>query len=320
MLNIDSLAAEPTPDTEPLVDVSVILCTYDGARFLAPMLDSLSSQSVRVDRLVHRDDGSNDDSVDIVRRWAGQTGVQLQSLDNNLTRIGPSLSFLTALTKSAPARWHFLADQDDVWVPGKIERAVARLRCTRESPVLYASRLRVVDQSLRPLRETPCPKRLSLPSAVCESVLTGCTMALNEPMRILVARGGPTPDAAMHDWWLYLLAAALGTIEFDAEPTVLYRQHAHNVLGAENLGWAHAWKRLRRFTGGRRGVRSRQLLALHDRYSAVLPPEARRLIESLLPQEGQLFKRCRTALGAGIERQRWRDTIATRLTILANRF
>jgi glycosyltransferase involved in cell wall biosynthesis len=320
VINADLNSLPFADDGQQPADVSVILCTYNGARYLPAMLESISLQSMRVDRLVHRDDGSSDESVDIVRRWAAHNGVRLHTLDNRSTRLGPSMSFLTALTQSAPARWHFLADQDDVWLPFKIERAVEAIGAASSDPVLYASRLRVVDQSLGALRDTPKPKQLSLSSAVCESLLTGCTMALNEPMRILVARGGAAPEAAMHDWWLYLLAAAFGTIEFDVEPTVLYRQHADNALGAEVRGLTLSWQRFRRFAAGDRGVRSRQLRALHNRYAATLPSGAGELIESLLPPEGEFIARCRAAIGADIERQHWRDTIATRLTILTNRF
>jgi glycosyltransferase involved in cell wall biosynthesis len=320
MLNVDSSSADLRSDPSPSVNVSVILCTYNGERYLTSMLKSLASQSTPIDRLVHRDDGSSDASVEIVQRWATRQGVDLRVIDNRQTRLGPSLSFLTALTQSPPARCHLLADQDDVWLPFKIQRALAAIDCTRFDPVLYASRLRVVDQSLHVLRDTPRPRGLSLRSAACESVLTGCTMALNEPMRALVARGGAAPEAAMHDWWLYILAAAFGTIEFDEEPTVLYRQHANNVLGAESHGWANAWQRVRRFARGRRCVRSQQLLAFRERYGPALRPGPRALVESLLPADNDFIARCRSALTADIARQNWRDTIATRLTILANRF
>ena len=301
------------------VPVSAVLCTYNGARYLPEQLASIEAQTLRIDRLVLRDDGSTDDSVAIVRRWAHRTGTALHLLDTGGRRLGPAASFLTALAYSEPAAIHLLCDQDDVWLPDKVERSWRAVSRSNQ-PALYASRLQIVDSELRPLRLSQTPRALSFPSAACESLLTGCTMALNEPLRLLIP--APPPSAvAMHDWWIYLLASAVGTIEFDALPTVLYRQHGSNAVGAGPTGWRHLKARWTEFRQARRRVRSSQLRAFADLHGRLLEDRDRKTVDALLARsESNCALSWRAAWHAPVVRQRRVDRWTTRLSLLTNRF
>lgn len=303
----------------PAPSISVVLATYNGERYLPEFLASLAAQTQRPGRIVLRDDGSSDGSVDCVERWAAAEGIALQRVGG--PRLGPARSFLAALRASPPADVHFLADQDDVWLPTKLQRGAEALAAAAPGqPTLYATRLQVVDAALQPLRLSDTPRRLSFPSAACESLLTGCTMALNEPLRRLVSRAEPqTP--AMHDWWLYLVAAAAGQVIFDPTPTVLYRQHGANVVGIGSRGVALLRERWRRFAAaGDAPTRSRQLRELRALYADVMSPSALRLSGALLAARDDAWTRVRVALSAPIVRQRWHDALSTRVAILANRF
>lgn len=299
--------------------VSIVLCTYNGARHLPALLHSLNTQTLQPTRLVLRDDRSSDDSAALVQAWARRSGLALQTVAPSAQRLGPAQAFLRALAASEPAGLHLLADQDDVWLPTKIERAWAVVSRSPALPTLYASRLRIVDASLAPIGLTAVPRRLGLASAVCESLLTGCTMALNEPLRVLAARGAPEA-VAMHDWWLYLLASATGQVHFDAEPTVLYRQHETNVIGAERPGWHLLQTRWRRFATGPSGIRRNQLAAFRDLFSDQLKAADRDMVDALIESAPSLPARWLTALRVPIERQRWHDRIATRLALATGRF
>jgi len=305
-------------DAYTRVPISVVLCTYNGAAYLPEMLASLAQQSRRPDRLVHRDDGSSDGSAGIVRRWASAQRVDYREIDPQSPRLGPAKSFLSALCGSPPADVHFLADQDDVWLPTKIERAASTLEEHAGTPALYASRLQIVDRLLRPIGVSPTPTRLSFGSASCESLLTGCTMALTEQLRVLLASRALPDIRTMHDWWLYLLASATGTVHFDSCPTVLYRQHGANVLGFEARGWQQLLKRWRRFITSA-NVRSHQLQELRERYADAMTPEALALSD-LLAASTSWRRRARAAVRAPVERQRRHDELATRLSILSGRF
>lgn len=309
--------------TSPLTSprVCVILATYNGAGHLADQLRSLAGQSLRPTTLVLRDDGSTDDTLDIVARWAADEGIALQPLPAPV-RLGPARSFLTAVQAAPAADAYFFCDQDDVWLPSKIERAVGMLGPSDDpTPRLVATRLQVVDTDLRPLRLSEPPRHLGFDSAVAESLLTGCTMAFNPALREKLARQVPE-HAVMHDWWCYLLASAFGRVHYDAEPSLLYRQHGANTLGAGPQGWALWRERLTRFARGdrRTTVRSRQLEEFRTLFGAELDVGPRELLDGLLDARPGPVHRIRRAWSARIQRQSRVDTWTTRLALLMNRF
>lgn len=298
--------------------VCVILATYNGERYLLEQLRSLSGQTREPDCVLLRDDGSSDQSVEIARSWSRESGVALQV--ERGPRLLPALSFLNALKVAGPADLYLFCDQDDVWLPHRIERALGFVPCGDDAPpVLYASRAVVVDSRLRFIGLTPTPQRLSFASAACESLLTGCTMAFNRPLREQVVRELPA-FLGMHDWWLYLVASATATILFDETPTLLYRQHAHNVLGAAPSGWTDFGARLRRIISGDKAVRWVQLSELVRIHGAAMTPAAAALTKTLLSARSTFSARVRAAWCAPIVRQSRSRSLSTRLAILLNRF
>lgn len=300
--------------------VTVVLATYNGERFLPEQLESLAVQSRRPDRLVLRDDGSTDHSVELVRAWADQRGVALQQVTG--PRLGPALSFLKALQAAEPADIFLFCDQDDVWQPYKIERALNLVPWGEgAAPTLCATRLEVVDEQLTPMRLSPLPNGLSFASATCESLLTGCTMAFNAAFRELLVRALPQ-NAAMHDWWCYLLATSANgaVLHFDPTPTVRYRQHGGNALGAGPIGGSALLARGLRFIGRDSAMRSRQLQEFAELQGPALAPQASAVLYQLLAAKHGLVPRLRAAFTAPIRRQTFLATLTTRLALLTNRF
>lgn len=303
----------------PLPLVSLVLCTYNGARFLDEQLNSLAAQTVPVNRLVLRDDGSTDATVSIVRAWSQEQRIPLIHVTEPVTRLGPARSFLTALAAGGPARFHLLADQDDVWLPMKIERAVKALEAGPQLPRLYAARQLYVDRELHSLGTSPMPGSMEFSAAVYESQLTGCTMALNEPLRLLVSRRVPQ-QALMHDWWIYMLASASGEIVFDEMPTMLYRQHGQNVIGAGPTGLG-AWKeRVSRAVIEPGGQRRAQLKEFGDTFSDLLSDQQRTLINALTSTSPSWWQRWALGTSVPISRRGWLNRLGTRLAIIRGRF
>lgn len=300
--------------------VTVILATYNGAHFISDQLASLSKQSRRPDRLVLRDDGSTDGCVQIVQEWARAEQIELQIVEAT-ERLGPARAFLAALQAAPSADVYLFCDQDDVWLPHKIERMVDLLACTDPTlPHLIATRLLIVDNRLTPLRLSSIPNHLSFNSAVCESVLTGCTMAFNNSLRTLLIRELPR-QLAMHDWWCYLLASGAGRVSFDAEPSVMYRQHSQNSIGAEPQGVAGARNRLNRFfSSNTPKVRSQQLLEFARLHEKDLLPNAADFLAQFMIANRSIAGRWRAALTLRLKRQKAFDQLTTRISILTNRF
>jgi glycosyltransferase involved in cell wall biosynthesis len=222
----------------------ILLSTYNGARYLEALLDSVARQNHGGFSILVRDDGSTDETTTILNRYAGR-GL-LRTLP--ASHVGAAASFIDLLVHAdADADHVAFCDQDDVWFPDKLARATDWLdRQPSETPVLYCGRTMVVDEDLRPLSQSALPRHPPcFENALVENIAAGCTMAMNRAARrLLVAT--PAAPALAHDWWAYLVVAAFGLVLYDAEARVLYRQHGANAVGAQT-GFARRWSRRVKF-------------------------------------------------------------------------
>lgn len=241
--------------------VTVLLALYQGAAFLAAQLDSIAAQTQDW-RLIVSDDGSTDAGPALVRAFAAAHPGRVTLIDG--PRQGAAANFRSLLAAAGDARLVALADQDDVWLPEKLARAVSGLS-GHDAPALYCSRVTICDDTLRPLAESRRPQRPpSFRHALVQNLAQGNTLVLNRSALDLVQQADPlTPPVVMHDWWLYqLIAGAGGAVIFDPRPSVLYRQHADNVVGANDALRARAGSFARMLTGRHRDWSAQTLAAL----------------------------------------------------------
>lgn len=218
--------------------IQILLASYNGASHLPELLASLEAQICTDWQLLVRDDGSSDASLAVLRDFQARQGDKVQILTSGGAPLGAKGNF-HALLAAASGDYLLFADQDDVWLPGKIAQmieAAAAIPATR--PLLVHSDLQVVDAQLHCIAPsfwayqglTP-PGKEAFPRLLTENFVTGCAMLIN---RALCDLALPIPEQAiMHDWWLALVASAFGSIVTLNTPTVLYRQHAQNVIGAK---------------------------------------------------------------------------------------
>ena len=209
--------------------ISVALCTFNGARHLAPLLESLSAQARRPAELVVCDDGSSDATWSMLQDYARRAPFE-GSLHRNAERHGPCANFQLA-ARRCKSPFTAFADQDDVWQPGKLMRAMAALAALPEPAAsLYCSRLVCIDDMGRTIGHTPIPRVVGPANAPVENVAYGCSMVFGATLKAHFLAATPR-DMVMHDWWLYLLASAFGEVCYDPAPQVHYRQHTANVVG-----------------------------------------------------------------------------------------
>ncbi len=174
------------------------------------------------------------------------------------------------------------ADQDDIWLPEKLARGLAALaEVPAGEPALYCARQTLVDDSLRPIGESPqFTRQPGFPAALTQNVATGCTVLLNRAAAMLVATSRP-PAGTLHDWWSYLLvSAAGGHIIADDRPALLYRQHADNAVGAHPSHMRRAFAALRRGPGPFMADFLRHLDGLAE-HAEMLTPTARQDVATL---------------------------------------
>lgn len=302
--------------------VAILLSTRNGAGFLPEQLASFLAQTHRDWTLFWRDDDSADGTPGIMRGFAAGPGAGRCVEVPGAGRLGLTGSFLHLLRharEAAPGCVAYgFADQDDVWLPEKLARGLAALTGAEAGrPALYCARQMLVNERLERIGlSTPVRRAPGFPTALTQNVATGCTVMLNGSAAALVAGSAP-PGPTLHDWWSYLLvAAAGGRLIVDDTPTVLYRQHPGNAVGAP-LSWARrAMGALRRGPGVFMTVMRHHVAALRAHPHLLSPQAARDLaqIEAALNQ-GALHRAACLAM-PGLRRQTWQETLLFRIWFL----
>lgn len=298
--------------------VEVVLSTYAARQdWLEEQLASVwAQQGVDVTVLV-RDDGSPDDTADRVQALLDSRPGRLVRGDN----LGPGRSFLAALRLSDPAAPYVaFCDQDDVWLPGKLRRAVTVLEHL-PGPALYSARVELVDEQLRHLGLHQLHGRgHSFANALVQCAATGCTTVLDRAAVDLLNREEPA-GVVLHDAWAYLVVSGVGTTYYDPEPVVRYRQHAANVVGVSSTVTGRWLGRLQRqLRSGSQRVHTRQDEELHRLYGRDLAPAAARLLDvHLAAAHGPVHTRLRHSAAGTPHRQDVASDLAYRCLFFAKR-
>lgn len=252
--------------------VQVLMATYNGGAYLKEQLDSILSQrGVRVS-LLARDDGSSDRTPGMLAAYArGHGNVSVYAGE----RLGAAGSFYDLLAHAdASADYYAFADQDDVWLGGKLARAVGILEGLGERrpgrPLLYAGGVAWASADLGRQGAAPCHigRPASFGNALVENICMGCTQVFNRPL-LELARGHLPSGGALHDWWMYLTAAYFGHVAYDRRAYMLYRQHGGNQVGMQR-GWASRWGARARRAGQLRHKLSRQAADFREAYGPLL--------------------------------------------------
>lgn len=228
-------------NTQPL-PVSIVLCTYNGERWLPPLWRSLLSQTRVPDEIVVRDDASTDQTFALLEKLCGEAqaiGIRV-TLARNERNLGFVGNFEAALA-DAGGEIVFLCDQDDIWHSRKIALMLAQFE-RRPDLLLLHSDARLVDEGggdmhcglFEALEVTRRERRLvhsghAFDALLRRNLATGATLAFR---RSLLQAVTPFPPEWVHDEWLAIVAAALGNVDCLERSLIDYRQHGGNQIGA----------------------------------------------------------------------------------------
>lgn len=296
--------------------VAILLATFNGARFLPAQLQSFVVQSMADWVLYWRDDGSSDGTVAVMEAFAASAGAgRCVHVSEPPGRLGPTGNFMALLRAAAHVGAVAFADQDDVWLPDKLAIGLGQLGDAE--PTLYCSRQLLVDEELRPLGESaPLRPPPPFPAALTQNIATGCTVLLNQPAAGLIARSRP-PSSSLHDWWSYLVVSAHGgRLVTDSTPTVLYRQHRGNVVGAPLSMRQRAVAALRRGPDVFMAVLQAHVAALRAQPD-LLSPAALAALETVhRGLRGGMRQRLAALRLGGMQRQTWQETLLFRCWFL----
>lgn len=257
--------------------VHILLATYNGARFLHDQLASIARQSHTAWRLTVSDDGSQDETLEILNRFAQQSKQPVTVLKG--PGQGPTLNFfhlISSVHASSQDDLFAYADQDDVWLEDKLSRAVTWHASRQQHSVrLYCGRTRYVDELLHPIGESRRLKRSpDFGNALVQNIASGNTMVFSAAVMQALQTIDPE-HSVWHDWTTYLATTALeGHVFFDEVPALLYRQHSANVIGS-NEGFMAQLQRFKPIFQGRYKKWSELNLAAMQDIEALLPTSTR---------------------------------------------
>ena len=231
--------------------LSVAMCIYNGAQYLQEQLDSIAAQSRLPNELVVCNDGSTDATLQVLERFQEKAPFSVRIYCNE-TRLGPTKNFEKAISL---CRGDIIAlsDQDDVWMPRKLERLERALEDHPDAGYVFSDAL-VVDEGLRPLgytmwnrvsfttrRRRRFEQGYQLEVLLKHNVVTGATMAFRAELRDWIL---PIPNQWVHDAWIALLASASGAGGiFIEEPLIKYRQHPNQAIGGMKISFPNRFHR-----------------------------------------------------------------------------
>ncbi len=225
----------------PTANIAILMATYNGGRFLEEQLKSILCQSYVDWQLFVHDDGSTDNTTDILQQYTAKYPDKIVELHYPPT--GSSCQNFLSLLERIEATYYMFCDQDDVWHEDKIAKT---LQCMQNAgrdiamPLVAHTDLRVVDAQLKLIDPSFWhyagidPYRVSTFEDCVMNTATGCTMLFNVKAR-KEALAHPSRLATMHDAWVVCCClAAKGKVLVLPEATMDYRQHGDNCLGAQD--------------------------------------------------------------------------------------
>ena len=298
--------------------VAILLCTFNGARFLPLQLASFESQSLQDWCLFVSDDGSTDDTLALLKEFQLRHGAGRVQV-----RDGPGKGFVANFLSlicdpSLESDYYALSDQDDVWAPDKLARSRSYLMTVLAGvPGVYCSRARMIDEQGAELGFTPLYKKApDFRNALVQNIAIGNTMMFNEETRRILMQAGADVNAAVHDWWIYLAITAVGgRIYFDPYPSVAYRIHARNLIGSNEGRWRRYQTLLNRF----KSWNDLNIEAL-TRVQGSMLDENKKVFELFRrSRKSGLLPRVFGLLRSGIYRETMRDNVELALAALSGK-
>jgi glycosyltransferase involved in cell wall biosynthesis len=231
--------------------VAILLTTYNSSKYLKIQLDSIIAQTDVNWQLYIRDDGSSDDTLRLIDAYVANH-KNITFLKDQYSNMGAMNSFMHLLSV-VEAKYYMFCDHDDYWLETKIElskNAILSLdKLHPNTPLVVHTDLCVVDDNLTVKHNSFWKYSRINPDLLTNkefmqvfNCVTGCTMIFNAQAK---AVSFPYPkNAPMHDWWVALRTIQTGIVQHLNTPTILYRQHENNEVGARDINGRYFWNKL----------------------------------------------------------------------------
>lgn len=206
--------------------ISILLPTFNGELFLEEQLKSVFSQTYAEGFEIHvRDDGSNDETLAILKRFSNEIRLHFDSLG----RLGTCNSLLQIIDKIPDSTGIVFCDQDDIWLPNHLN-LVSEFLQSKKAPSMLISRHSLIDEQGFFLRTKPINSVHFHRNCLVENLATGSGLAINQAGLQLMKQIKFNSKLHM-DYQLYITFALLGSVYIADVPTINYRIHANNQVG-----------------------------------------------------------------------------------------
>lgn len=227
--------------------VDVLLPTYNGEKYLGELLDSILTQTHKNIRIIISDDCSTDSTSEILKEYQKKDNrIEIYLQEKNL-RVVKNIEFLL---KKVENKYFMLADQDDVWLPNKIEKSIQKME--QENADLVFGDLEVVDKDLQTIYPSFGDFMLlnrkinkyidSYKLNYLYNCVTGCTIISKKEQ---IPNILPLPNDSkylIHDHWIALMVSLHGRLAYMPERYIKYRQHGNNQVGTNKI--SHGFSKL----------------------------------------------------------------------------
>ncbi|MGZ3871969.1 MAG: glycosyltransferase family 2 protein [Mucilaginibacter sp.] len=281
--------------------ISVVIATYNGEKYLDQQIQSILRQTLQPAEIIVCDDCSTDGTVAILNKYS-QQGL-LSYMVNN-TQLGVIDNFTKAVSLAAVDNYISLSDQDDEWMPDKLEKSAALLKKSEDErlPCMVYTDLMLVDREGNIINRSFWNEmgeqekyQHNLETLLFGQFVNGCTVVLNPPLRKMF-KNIPNNARFHHDDWIALIAFAFGKAVNIKEPLVKYRQHGNNVTikaGTKPRNRYRAIKEqlIKVFKGKDDFLSLRFELAhyFYKEYAAAMTDDVRRCFENFLKLEDRSY-------------------------------
>lgn len=302
--------------------VAILLCTFNGSRFLRKQLDSIINQTHLNWVIYVSDDGSTDDTIDILKEYQGQIGSDRLVIFNGPNQ-GFAWNFISLLEKSSDGfDYYAFSDQDDEWLDGKLNQQLAWFTGKDTTiPSVHCGRTLLIDEAGEEIGYSPLfNKKPSFRNALVQSIAGGNTMMLNGAARKIIVETKKWDEIISHDWWIYILVTGCGgDVFYDSKPTIRYRQHSSNIIGS-NLSMMARFQRIQKLMSGHFKRWNDKNLQLLFPYKTQLTVENQKIFSSFSSKRnGSLYARLKMVLETKLYRQTNCGHIALIAAIIFNK-
>lgn len=234
--------------------VAILLCTYNGEKYIEAQLESILNQSYPNVHCYIHDDGSSDRTVSIIKDYECSYPEVFTKLDYQNMSHGAVVNFMSLInyaSANCKEDYFMLSDQDDIWLPAKVSDSVKELQKYDQDnkPALVYCDQQVVDENLHVIvRSTnklvgKSTEDDSFKRIVFRNTAAGCCMCFNKELLSIASKNQDIKNIPMHDWWVMLIAAIYNNAHYFDSTLMLYRQHGDNTLGVDHNNYIKKTKK-----------------------------------------------------------------------------